>query len=84
MEVSVHAITNGEDYPVKGSVAADSIAYSRADVRSQTGIGKIGGAISIRETITLGADYQSLSIAFSLVRNGQPSPMQLASFDRAI
>lgn len=66
MVVSVQARFDGKDYPVSGSPAADSIAYTRLSEREIAGTGKKDGAVTLKETIFLNDDA-TMSLTYSIL-----------------
>lgn len=80
--VIVNAKFDGTDYPVHGSPIADTIAYTRVDIRSITGTAKRGGRLRFEETVTVSEDGRRLTTNFSIpTRNGERTK-SVAVFER--
>ena len=65
--VTVQARFDGEEYPVSGSPAADTIAYIRASRNRIAGTGKKGGSVSLQETVVAAPEGGTLTLTYSFV-----------------
>jgi hypothetical protein len=63
--VTIHAMFDGEDYPVAGSPIADAFSYRRDGGRI-AGTGKKNGAVSIRETVVAADDERVMTLSYSI------------------
>ena len=61
----VRARFDGVDYPVEGSHAVDTIAYTRADRHSICGIGKKDGRVSYTSTVLADPEERKLTLIYS-------------------
>jgi len=64
MVLRVEARFDGADYPVEGSQAVDTIAYTRTDRNAICGIGKKDGRVSYTETVLADPDQRKLTLIF--------------------
>jgi hypothetical protein len=64
--VTVQARFDGKDYPVSGSPAADTIAYTRVDANHIAGTGKKNGSVPLKETVTADPEDGTLTLTYSL------------------
>ena len=61
----VQAWFDGIDYPVEGSLAVDTIAYTRTDRHAICGIGKKDGRISVTETVLADPQAGTLTLIYN-------------------
>jgi hypothetical protein len=64
--VSLRAKFDGEDYPVEGSPAADTMAYTRFDRNTIFGTGKKNGVVSLTEIVTAAPEKNTLTLRYSI------------------
>ncbi len=64
MVLRVQARFDGADYPVEGSHAVDTIAYTRTDRNAICGIGKKNGRVSYTETVLADPDQRKLTLIY--------------------
>jgi len=67
MVLSVQARLDGADYPVEGSNAVDTIAYTRTDRNAICGIGKKDGRVSYTETVLADPHTGTLTLIYNYV-----------------
>jgi hypothetical protein len=79
----VRARFDGEDYPVEGSYAVDTIAYTRTDENSICGIGKKDGKVSVTETFLADPDEGKLTLIYNYMLDEQSVAHGVAVFDAA-
>jgi hypothetical protein len=79
--VTIHAMFDGEDYPVVGSPVADVFSY-RWDGRRIVGTAKKNGAISIRETVVAADDEPIMTLSYSIFVGTKEVAVGVAVFDR--
>ncbi len=63
--LSVQARFDGADYPVEGSHAVDTIAYTRTDKHAICGIGKKNGRVSFTETVLADPHERKLTLIYN-------------------
>lgn len=78
--VEVDAVPDGNFYPVKGSPIADEISY-QFEKNVITGVGRKGGSLSFRETITL-AEPRKLRVELYLELGAKEIPLGTAHFEK--
>jgi hypothetical protein len=81
--VTVEAKTDGTPYPVAGSMAADSIAYTRVDARTMKGIAWRRGVKTFEETLTIDATGRLLSMGFAIFAGERTVASGAAVFEKA-
>jgi hypothetical protein len=79
-KVEVDAAPDGEFYPVSGSLIVDEISYS-IEGTNINGIGRKGGIVSLRETLTSPAP-DNMTVSLSVLMNGKEIPLGVAYFRR--
>jgi hypothetical protein len=79
--VSIEAKFDGRDYPVTRSSLSDTIAYTRKGRRKIIGTGKKNGGVTLRETIAVAGDDETLTLTFGIFEGGR-QVMGFAVFDR--
>lgn len=80
--VSLTAKFDGKDYPVEGSPAADTIAYTRVDRNTISGTGKKNGVVSLTETVTVAPKQGNLTLSYSLHAGSKIVAQGIAVFER--
>ena len=83
--VSEHAVDgrfDGAEYPVHGSPAVDTIAYTRPGPGQIDGVARKAGAVVFRETVTVTSDGGTMTTALSIPRPDGTSLDSVAVFDR--
>jgi len=80
--VEVMASLDGNDYPVTGSPAADTIAYRRADSNSISGTGKKEGVVSLMETVTVSPENNTLTLSYSVHSDAHVVASGIAVFEK--
>jgi hypothetical protein len=80
--VTVQAAFDGKQYPVSGSWFADTIAYTRPHPHSIEGTAQKEGSVSIRETLNVSPDGHTLTVKFTVLREGREAANGLAAFER--
>jgi hypothetical protein len=80
--VSLTAKFDGNDYPVEGSPAADTIAYTRLDRNTIAGTGKKNGIVSLTETVTVAPEQGNLNLSYSLHAGSKIVAQGIAVFER--
>ena len=83
LNVTVAARFDGQDYLVDGSPLAESIAYTRLDRFTISGIAKRRGCQTMRETVLVSADEEKLIMRYSLRDRDGEETSQCAVFKRA-
>jgi hypothetical protein len=81
--VSLRAKFDGREYPVHGSLAADTIAYARIDRNSISATGRKNGVISLTETVTVDSESDTLTLTYSLHRGREQVSSGIAVFERS-
>lgn len=66
LSVFLRAAFDGKDYSVTGSPYADTIAYTCPSPTTILGVGKQKGSITLRDTVSVSAGGDSLTILLSL------------------
>ncbi len=61
----VRARFDGTDYPVEGSSAVDTMAYTRTDSHAICGIGRKDGKVSLTETVLTDPDERTLIVIYN-------------------
>jgi hypothetical protein len=61
----VRARFDGADYPVEGSNAVDTMAYTRTDRHAICGIGRKDGKISLTETVLSDPHERTLTVIYN-------------------
>jgi uncharacterized protein len=79
--ITVAAKFDGEAYPVEGSPVADTIAYTRDGDRI-VGTAKKGGAVSLREILTVAPKEATLTKTFSVFAGGREIAAGVAVFEK--
>jgi len=74
---------DGADYPVEGSQAVDTIAYTRTDRHTISGIGKKGGIVSLTETVKADPDQGTLTLIYKYLMGEQTIAHGIAVFQSA-
>ena len=82
-EVSIEAKFDGKDHTVNGSSLSDAIAYQRLDSNSIRGTGKKDGSVTLRETITVAPQGDSMTLRFSIFAAEKEVANGIAVFDKA-
>jgi hypothetical protein len=80
--VSLRAKFDGNDYPVEGSPAADTIAYTRLDRNTISGTGKKNGIVSLTETVRVAPEQGNLTLSYSLHASSKVVAQGIAVFER--
>jgi hypothetical protein len=80
--VSVRAKFDGKDHPIEGSPAADTIAYTRVDQNTISGLGKKNGIISLTETVTVAPENGILTLKYSLYAGSKVVANGIAVFEK--
>jgi hypothetical protein len=79
----VEARFDGADYPVEGSPAVDTIAYTRTDRHSIYGIGKKDGRVSVTETVLADPDAGTLTLIYNYLLGERTVAHGVAVFQAA-
>lgn len=79
----VRARFDGTDYPVEGARAVDTIAYTRTDRHTISGIGKKNGIISLTETVKADPDRGTLTLNYRYLMGEQTIAHGVAVFQSA-
>jgi hypothetical protein len=56
---------DGQEYPLKGSSRADTVAYERLDARTVKGTSRKNGIVLVHETAVLSEDGRTLTVTYS-------------------
>jgi hypothetical protein len=83
IELRVEARFDGADYPVEGSPAVDTIAYTRTDRHSICGIGKKDGRVSVTETVLADPDAGTLTLIYNYLLGERTVARGVAVFQAA-
>jgi hypothetical protein len=81
--LSVQARFDGADYPVEGSHAVDTIAYTRTDRNAICGIGKKDGQVSFTETVLADPHAHTLTLIYNYVLGQRTVTHGIAVFEAA-
>jgi len=79
----VHARFDGADYPVEGGRSVDTIAYTRPDRHSISGIGKKDGKVSVSETFLANPEEGTLTLIYNYLLGGLTVAHGVAVFEAA-
>ena len=79
----VQARFDGADYPVEGSPAVDTIAYTRTDRHAICGIGKKNGRISLTETVLADPEQRTLTLIYNYLLGERTVAHGVAVFQAA-
>jgi hypothetical protein len=82
--VTFQARFDGKDYPVTGSLLADTIAYTRVDAHHIYGIAKKNGCISVRERVSTSPEGHILTLTYSIYGDVQEVASGIAIFERTV
>jgi len=82
--ISVAAKFDGNDYPVEGSPAADTIAYTRLDRKTIRATGKKNGSVSLTETVTVTPEDWNLTLLYSIHAGPEVIAQGIAVFQNII
>ena len=63
--VSFRAKFDGNNHPVEGSPAVDTIAYTRVDRNTISGTGRENGIVSLTVTVTVAPEKGNLTLRYS-------------------
>jgi hypothetical protein len=80
--LTVQARFDSEEYPVIGSPAVDTIAYTLVDANHITGTGRKNGSVSLRETVIADPMSGTLTMTYSLYGGGREVEAVLRFFKR--
>lgn len=64
--VSLQAKFDGQEYPVVGSSLSETTAYTRNGLHNITGTGRKNGSVTLRETICVAEDGETLTLSFKI------------------
>ncbi len=81
--LQVQARFDGADYPVEGSPAVDTIAYTRTDRHAICGIGKKDGRISVTETVLADPEKRTLTLIYNYLLGERTVAHGVAVFQAA-
>jgi hypothetical protein len=79
----VQARFDGADYPVEGSPAVDTIAYTRTDRHAICGIGKKNGRVSLTETVLADPEQRTLTLIYNYLLGERTVAHGVAVFQAA-
>jgi len=79
----VRARFDGADYPVEGSPAVDTIAYTRADRHAICGIGKKDGRVALTETVLADPEKRTLTLIYNYLLGERTVAYGVAVFQAA-
>jgi hypothetical protein len=79
----VQARFDGADYPVEGSPAVDTIAYTRTDRHAICGIGKKDGKVSLTETVLADPEALTLTLIYNYLLGERTIAHGVAVFQAA-
>jgi hypothetical protein len=80
--VEIQARFDGLEYPVTGSTAADTITYSRIDTHRISGTGIKNGRTTLRESLAVSPDGQTLTVNYSIYRGDRIVANGIAVFEK--
>jgi hypothetical protein len=83
MALRVQAKFDGIDYPVEGSPAVDTIAYTRTDRHIICGIGKKDGRVSLTETVLADPETRTLTLIYNYLLGDRDVAHGIAVFQAA-
>jgi hypothetical protein len=63
----IQARIDGADYPVAGSPLVDTIAYTRINLNTISGIGKKNRAVCLRETVQADPERRTLTLTYDIL-----------------
>jgi hypothetical protein len=78
----VQAAFDGEDCPVEGSAAIETMAYARPGLNTILGTGKKGGAVCLTETVTVDATSGTMAQRYEVYRGANVVTAGVAVFER--
>jgi hypothetical protein len=79
----VRARFDGTHYPVEGSMAVDTIAYTRSDRHAISGIGKKDGRVSVTETFLADPNEGTLTLIYNYLLGENSIAHGVAVFEAA-
>jgi hypothetical protein len=79
----VRARFDGVDYPVEGSNAVDTMAYTRTDRHAICGIGRKDGKVSLTETVLSDPDERTLTVIYNYLLGDSDVAHGVAVFQAA-
>jgi hypothetical protein len=80
--IRVWARFDGTDYPVSGSLIIDTIAYTRLNTHTISGVGKKGEVMALTETVTVSPDGRILTLIYSIQTGTSPIVRGVAVFEK--
>jgi hypothetical protein len=84
VNVTIEAAFDGADYPVTGSFAVGTMAYSRRDPHTITGIGRKNNVIALTETVRINPAGGMFLLTYSFYRDGQVVAEGAARFVKSL
>ena len=82
MLVTPEATFDGKEYAVHGSPVGDTIAHTRVDSHSISGMESKNGESSVRETVTAAQDGRTLTQRCSMFKEGREIANGVAVFEK--
>jgi len=79
----VQAKFDGADYPVEGSPAVDTMAYTRANRHAICGIGKKDGRVAVTETVLADPEKRTLTLIYNYLLGERTVAYGVAVFQAA-
>jgi hypothetical protein len=78
----VQAAFDGDDCPVEGSAAIETMAYTRPAPDTILGTGKKGGAVCLTEIVTVDATSGTMTLRYQVYRGPDVVATGVAVFER--
>ncbi|HVN80764.1 MAG TPA: hypothetical protein VMW38_17360 [Terriglobia bacterium] len=80
--ITVDGNFDGQDYPVKGTPFADTVAYRLLDQRTIEGIAKKGGKVIVKETAVLSESSNTVHVTYLSVDDQGNTTTSFGIFER--
>jgi hypothetical protein len=80
--LSVQAAFDDSDYPVEGSAAIETMAYTRPHPNTIIATGKKGGAVCLTETVTVDVAAGTITQRYQVYRGADVVATGVAVFER--
>jgi hypothetical protein len=71
VNVTIDAALDGMDYPVTGSFAVETIAYSLRDAHTITGVGRKNSAVVLTEAVIVDSSGGAFTLRYCFYRDGK-------------
>ncbi len=74
---------DGADYPVEGANVVDTIAFTRTNRHSISGLGKKDGKVSVIQTLLANPEERTLTVTYNYLHGGLTFAHGVAVFEAA-